>query len=88
MRAYATHPARVATQQRETGHVDTARERPTSTLVALRLGLSRERVIRKIQLGEISGRVVAGKWIANEASVRRLEQQQQRRRESESPRAA
>lgn len=40
---------------------------------ALRLRMSRERLLRKIQLGDIAGQLVAGRWLVSEMAVRERE---------------
>jgi hypothetical protein len=53
-----------------------------ATEAAQRAGMSRERFIRKIQMGEIEGELTAGRWVVSEDSlvkfISRLESAEQK----------
>jgi hypothetical protein len=50
-----------------------SKELAPAAAVSVRLGLTREAVIRRIQRGEIGGVLLGGRWLANLADVQRLE---------------
>jgi len=53
-------------------------EKVTTTEAAQQARMSRERLLRRVQAGEIDGQLVAGRWLIDSASLQRFIGQQSR----------